>query len=63
MNLITIREAAAIVKIKPQTLYTMINHQGIPVYRLGRKLIRIDEEEFLAWFKKQRMCTDASNKE
>ena len=58
MNLITIREAAAIVKIKPQTLYTMINHQGIPVYRLGKKLLRIDEEEFLAWFQKQRTCSE-----
>lgn len=56
MDLIDVKEAAAIAKVKPQTIYQLINQPGseIPVYRLGKKLFRIDKELFENWIKNQR---------
>lgn len=55
MELINIKEAAKIAKVKPQTIYQMINRPdcGIQVYRLSKKIFRIEKEEFQNWIKNQ----------
>lgn len=55
MFLINVREAAALARVKPQTIYQMINRPdcGIRVYRLSKKIFRIEKEEFEAWIKNQ----------
>lgn len=55
MNLINIKQASEIAKIRPQTLYKMVNAPGckIKVYRLSKKIFRLEKEEFEAWIKDQ----------
>lgn len=55
MNLINVREAAALARVKPQTIYQMINRPDckIKVYRLSKKIFRIEKEEFENWIKNQ----------
>lgn len=55
MELINVKQAAEIAKIKPQTIYQMINRPDckIKVYRLSKKIFRIEKEEFEEWIKNQ----------
>lgn len=55
INLLTVKEGAALARVKPQTLYMLINQPGskVPVYKLGKKLFRIDKELFEEWIKNQ----------
>ena len=44
--MMTVNEAAKIMNIKPKTLYTWIRKGKLKARKIGRKTLRIDEEEF-----------------
>lgn len=61
MTLLTVGEVAKITKLRPATIYAMISRQDIPVYRLGKKILRLDLDELQQWLKTQRTCVVTSN--
>ena len=48
MKVLTVKETAEVLKVKPQWVYRMIRHDGLPFIRLGRQ-IRIDEDSLERW--------------
>jgi excisionase family DNA binding protein len=48
MKLLTVKEAADLLKVKPQWVYGMLHGSGLPFIRLGRQ-IRIDEDALEQW--------------
>ena len=48
MKVLTVREAADLLKVKPQWVYRMVRNGGLPYVRLGR-LIRIDQDALEEW--------------
>jgi excisionase family DNA binding protein len=53
MKVLTVREAADLLKVKPQWVYKMVRAGGLPFVRLGR-LIRIDEDSLERWLAERR---------
>ena len=53
MKVLTVREAADQLKVKPQWVYRMMHDGGLPFVRLGR-LIRIDEDSLATWVAEHR---------
>jgi excisionase family DNA binding protein len=53
MNVLTVKETADVLKVKPQWVYRMIRNDGLPCIRLGRRL-RIDEDSLLKWLAERR---------
>lgn len=51
MALITRQEAAARLTVSVKTLDSMIQRGTLPAYRLGPKLVRIEEEDLQAYLK------------
>jgi excisionase family DNA binding protein len=47
-NLLTVREAAQLLSIKPRTIYAWVAERRIPFRKAGR-LLRFDRAELLAW--------------
>jgi excisionase family DNA binding protein len=48
MKVLTVKETAEVLKVKPQWVYRMIRRDGLPFVRLGRQ-IRIDEDSLERW--------------
>ncbi|HEY8768040.1 MAG TPA: helix-turn-helix domain-containing protein [Dehalococcoidia bacterium] len=53
MKVLTVKEAADQLKVKPQWVYSMLRGGGLPFIRLGR-LIRIDEDSLEEWLAERR---------
>jgi excisionase family DNA binding protein len=53
MKVLTVKEAANQLKVKPQWVYRMMHDGGLPFVRLGR-LIRIDEDSLATWVAEHR---------
>ena len=52
-ELITVKEAADLLKVKPQWVYRMMRSDGLPCIRLGRQ-VRIDEDSLEKWLAERR---------
>ncbi len=48
MKVLTVKETAEVLKVKPQWVYRMIRRDDLPFIRLGRQ-IRIDEDSLERW--------------
>jgi excisionase family DNA binding protein len=48
MKLLTVKETADVLKVKPQRVYRMMSNDGLPCIRLGRQ-IRVDEDSLKQW--------------
>jgi excisionase family DNA binding protein len=55
--LITVKEAADLLKVKPQWVYRMMRSDGLPCIRLGRQ-VRIDEDSLEKWLAERRSDAD-----
>ena len=53
MKVLTVKETADVLKIKPQWVYRMLRGGGLPFIRLGRQ-IRIDEDSLERWLAERR---------
>ena len=53
MKVLTVKEAADLLKVKPQWVYRMVRGGGLPFIRLGRQ-IRIDEDSLETWLAEHR---------
>ena len=53
MKVLTVKEAAELLKVKPQWVYAMLREGGLPFIRLGRQ-IRIDEASLEKWLVEHR---------
>jgi excisionase family DNA binding protein len=51
-KLLTLKEAAAYLSVKPRTIYAWVAERRIP-YRKAGKLLRFDQAELLAWSEAQ----------
>lgn len=55
-DLLTTREAATLIHISPRTLEGYrLRGGGPPFYRVGKRSVRYDVGELLAWAKRQRL--------
>ena len=57
MKVLTVREAADLLKVRPQWVYRMMRSDGLPCIRLGRQ-IRIDEDSLEKWLAEHRSDAD-----
>ena len=48
MKILTVKETADVLKVKPQWVYRMMSNDGLPCIRLGRQ-IRVDEDSLKKW--------------
>jgi excisionase family DNA binding protein len=48
MKILTVKETADALKVKPQWVYRMMTNDGLPCIRLGRQ-IRVDEDSLKKW--------------
>jgi excisionase family DNA binding protein len=48
MKILTVKETADVLKVKPQRVYRMMSNDGLPCIRLGRQ-IRVDEDSLKKW--------------
>ena len=53
MKILTVKETADVLKVKPQWVYRMIRRDGLPCIRLGR-LVRVDEGSLDKWLAERR---------
>jgi len=53
MKVLTVKEAADLLKVKPQWVYRMLRADGLPFVRLGRQ-VRIDEDSLEKWLAERR---------
>ena len=53
MRILTVKETADVLKVKPQWVYRMMRDDGLPCIRLGRQ-IRIDEDSLVKWLAERR---------
>jgi excisionase family DNA binding protein len=55
-NMVDYRRAALIVGVPVGTLYDWVSKKKIPHVRLGRRLVRFDEDELLAFIHARRVA-------
>jgi len=48
MKILTVKETADALKVRPQWVYRMIRNDGLPCIRLGRQ-VRVDEDSLKKW--------------
>ena len=53
MKVLTVKETADVLKVKPQWVYRMIRRDGLPCIRLGRQ-VRVDEGSLDKWLAERR---------
>ncbi len=53
MKVLTVKETADALKVKPQWVYRMIRSDGLPFIRLGRQ-VRVDEDDLKKWVAERR---------
>ena len=46
--LLTVREAAALLRLAPKTLYSLVSQRRIPFRKAGRRLL-FDHDEIIQW--------------
>lgn len=51
-RLLDIKEAAALLRLRPRTIYAMVAERRIP-YRKAGRLLRFERAELLEWSKEQ----------
>ena len=51
-RLLTVKDAAAFLSLKPRTIYAMVAERRIP-YRKAGRLLRFERSELLEWSKEQ----------
>ena len=49
MTLMNYADTAELLGLKTSTLYAMVSRQQIPYVRLGKRLVRFDRDQLLAW--------------
>lgn len=55
MGFMTVREAAAFLSVERKMVYKLIEEDKLPAYRLSERIIRINEEDLIAWVKKHKI--------
>ena len=55
MGFMTVREAAAFLSVERKMVYNLIEEDKLPAYRLSERIIRINEEDLVAWVKKHKI--------
>lgn len=55
MNLLTYKDAADLLGLRPGTLYAMVSRHQIPHVRLGKRLVRFDAAELNQWLNERRV--------
>ena len=59
MLILTVEEAANLLRCTPQTLYAKVSRKEIPHFRLGKKgHIRFDQDALVEWMRKQMETND-----
>jgi len=58
MKILTVKEIADVLKVKPQRVYRMMSNDGLPCIRLGRQ-IRVDEDSLKKWLTAHRSVSHA----
>jgi len=53
MKILTVKETADVLKVKPQRVYRMMRDDGLPCIRLGRQ-VRVDEDSLKKWLNAHR---------
>jgi len=53
VRILTVKETADLLKVKPQWVYRMMRSDGLPSIRLGRQ-VRIDEDSLEEWLAEHR---------
>jgi len=48
MKILTVKETADALRVKPQRVYRMMRNDGLPYIRLGRQ-VRVDEDSLKTW--------------
>ena len=48
MKILTVKETADTLRVKPQRVYDMMRNDGLPCIRLGRQ-VRVDEDSLKKW--------------
>ena len=57
MKVLTVKETADVLKVKPQWVYRMMRTDGLPYIRLGRQ-VRVDEDDLKQWVDDHRCDVD-----
>ena len=57
-DLLTVGEAANFLKVPKSWIYEKTRTRTIPIRKLGRRLIRIPRNEFLAWIEREGIMGD-----
>lgn len=57
-KILTVKEAAEQVRLRPSTIYHYVITKQIPFYKLGNKVF-IEQKQLIAWFEGKRCKTDA----
>lgn len=52
-TILTLEEVAERLRVNRNTLRTYIKEKGMPHIRIGKRMIRVDEDAFEAWLEKQ----------
>ena len=57
MPLMTVREVAAFLKVKPSTVYRLADRQLLPAIRMGtnRRMVRFKRDDILNWLQQNRI--------
>lgn len=55
MSFLTVRDAASFLSVNRKAIYKLIEEDKLPAYRLSERIIRIDEEDLVAWVKKHKI--------
>jgi excisionase family DNA binding protein len=62
MKLLTAKETAELLRVKPQWVYRMIRRGELPGVRLGRQL-RVDEDALKAWVAKRNVSENGRDRD
>jgi excisionase family DNA binding protein len=54
-QLLTIAQVAALLCVHRTKVYDLINHQGLPVMKLGRRSTRINAARLQAWLEQREL--------
>ncbi|HZP26086.1 MAG TPA: helix-turn-helix domain-containing protein [Dehalococcoidia bacterium] len=57
MRILTVKETADLLKVKPQWIYRMMRSDGLPCIRLGRQ-VRVDQDSLEKWIAERRSDAD-----
>lgn len=63
MKLLTIQEVAKVLNVKDKAIYSYIHNGNMPHICLGKKTIRIKEDELLSWISSKSNNTTLENTE